>query len=174
MPLYNHFVSSFSDVSLFNHYSGALSKKDLAAIQNSLAKITHKWTDIGIQLEMDPDYLEKLRNQPNSSDSSNLRQMILTWLNGDDPVPTWSALCKALRAPAVEEEAIACCIEEEKIHMEGSAENTSMRLRIGKCGSQLKKNSWKGNTVEPPIKDPPRRDNLHSSGHLFYSNCSFL
>ena len=64
---------------------------------------------------MDPDYLEGLNNQPNSSDSSSFRQMILSWLNGDDPVPTWKALCKALRAPAVDEEEIAGCIEKEKI-----------------------------------------------------------
>lgn len=64
---------------------------------------------------MDPDYLENLNNQPNSSDGSNFRQMILRWLNGDDPVPTWKSLCKALRAPAVEEEEIARHIEKERV-----------------------------------------------------------
>ncbi len=91
---------------------------------------------------MDPDYLEKLRSQPDSSDSNNFRQMILTWLNGEEPVATWQALCKALRAPAVEEEAIARCIEEERISTAGvsgeeeglparSASQSSVRVRSG-------------------------------------------
>lgn len=87
----------------------------MAAIQNYLARATHKWVDIGVQLELDPEYLENLRSNKKSSDKDNLRRMVLTWLKGEEIVPTWRSLCAALRAAAVEEVEIADKIEEEKL-----------------------------------------------------------
>ena len=88
----------------------------MAVIQNYLAKTTSKWVDIGVQLELDPEYLENLRGRKKSSDNDNLRQMILTWLKGEGAEPTWRALCDALRAAAVDEAKIAKTIEEERLH----------------------------------------------------------
>lgn len=100
-------------LSCFYHSDQQLTKKDLAAIQNYLVKITDKWIDIGIQLEMDPDYLESLNKNKKSSSKDKLRQMVLTWLKGDGP--TWKALCDALKSAAVDEVGVAERIEKEKL-----------------------------------------------------------
>jgi hypothetical protein len=87
----------------------------LGAIQNYLAKVTEKWIDIGVQLKLDPEYLENLKSSKKSPDKDNMRRMILTWLKGDETTPTWSALCAALRAAAVNETEIADKVEEERL-----------------------------------------------------------
>ena len=92
-----------------------LTKKDLAAIQNYLAKATDKWIDIGVQLKVDPDYLEELTKNEQSSSRDNTRRMILTWLKSEEGIPTWQALCDALRTPAVDEIAVAERIEREQV-----------------------------------------------------------
>ncbi len=102
-------------MALNRYHVGQLSKGDLATIQNYLAKIKHKWIDIGVQLELDPEYLEELSTKRNSSDGDNMRRMILRWLTRKFPVAGWQALCDALRTPAVDEAGIAERIEEEKI-----------------------------------------------------------
>lgn len=105
---------------------GQLNKKDLAAVQNYLARATHKWVDIGVQLELDPEYLENLRSNKKSSDKDNMRRMILTWLKGEEVVPTWTSLCAALRAAAVDEVAIADKIEGEKLPTTDKVEEESI------------------------------------------------
>ena len=90
-----------------------LSKKNLAAIQNYLVKIKEKWIDLGVQLNLDPDYLDDLSKNQSSSDGDKLRQLLLTWLKGEKggEVPTWKELCRALRTPSLDEAAIAEVIE---------------------------------------------------------------
>lgn len=69
-----------------------------------------------MQLQLDPEYLEKLSSKKRSSDNDNLRKMLLTWLKGEYPeaIPTWRALHDALRTSAVDEVRIADKIKEEK------------------------------------------------------------
>lgn len=98
--------------SLHLYLTDRLNKKDLAVIQNYLAKVAHKWIDIGVQLELDP---ENFKSNQRSSDRDSLRQMILTWLKGKESVPTWRALCTALRSAAVDESGIANKIEEKHL-----------------------------------------------------------
>lgn len=95
----------------------------MAAVQNYLAEIKHKWIDVGIQLELDPVKLEQLGAKERSSDGDNLRRMLLDWLLGDDPLPSWSALCFALRTPAVNEIRIASVIEREQVFVDLSSES---------------------------------------------------
>ena len=96
------------------NFVGHLSKRDLAAVLNYLTEIKHKWIDIGIQLELDPEELEK-KTKDNSSAGDSMRTMLLDWLKGDDPLPTWKALSSALRMPAVNETTIAGVIESERV-----------------------------------------------------------
>ena len=49
--------------------------------------------------------------------------MILTWLKGEVPVPTWRALCDALRAAAVDEAGVAERIEKEQLVVMAGGEN---------------------------------------------------
>lgn len=49
--------------------------------------------------------------------------MVLTWLKGEECVPTWKALCDALRAPAVGEIGIAEQIEREQLQYSGEEQN---------------------------------------------------
>lgn len=65
---------------------------------------------------MDPEYLEKLRKKKTKLlVKDKLRKMLLTWLKGEEPQPTWKALCDALRSAAVDEVGVAERIEKDKL-----------------------------------------------------------
>ena len=97
-----------------------LSKEDLELIQEYLTEAQHKWSDIGVQLRLDPEQLESLKNSTStSSTEEKFHRMILMWLEGERCAPqTWRSLCAALRAPTVDEAEIARQIEREKVSSE--------------------------------------------------------
>lgn len=65
-------------------------------------------------MELDPEELEKRANNKFSA-VDNMRGMLLEWLRGQEPIPTWRALSSALRMPAVNETRIASVIERERV-----------------------------------------------------------
>ena len=98
-----------------------LSKEDLESIQEYLTGAHHKWSSIGVQLQLDPERLESLKTSTSSSSTEDkFRQAILMWLEGEGGCApqTWRSLCAALRAPAVDEAEIARHIERDKLSSE--------------------------------------------------------
>ena len=71
-------------------------KQDLAVVLNYLVEIKRKWFDVGIQLDLDPEELERLLLNDKYINNDRLRKVLLDWLLGEEPVPTWRSLCAAL------------------------------------------------------------------------------
>ena len=87
-------------------------------VLNYLVEIKRKWFDVGIQLDLDPEELEKLLLNDKYTNNDRLRKVLLDWLLGEEPVPTWRSLCAALRTPSVNETRVASVIERERIFVD--------------------------------------------------------
>ena len=66
----------------------------------------------------DPEELEKLLLNDKYTNNDRLRKVLLDWLLGEEPVPTWRSLCAALRTPSVNETRVARVIERERIFVD--------------------------------------------------------
>ena len=68
----------------------------LKLLQRELYKVADKWEDIGIQLDIDDDLLDKVKLD-NHGDSKNcLRGMLRIWLKRESPQPSWTDLAEGL------------------------------------------------------------------------------
>ena len=94
-----------------------LTKNDITIVRKEVLPAASKWFDLGLELRLDPDYLNTLRSK---SDEESLRELLLRWLSGVDPEPTWEALCDALRNPAIKHELLAEEIEEKYCKVESN------------------------------------------------------
>lgn len=79
---------------------------DLRKIRAFLFDIREKWYDIGIELDVDVEMLDKIQYQ-NPDSGICLRELIKTRLKYIDPVLTWKVIEEALRASPVNEVALA-------------------------------------------------------------------
>ena len=68
--------------------------------------MSHKWYNIGLQLNLPVGTLDKIREQY-SDPQTCLREMLKTWLVTVNPYPTWRTLVKVLKKQAVEEHSLA-------------------------------------------------------------------
>ncbi len=84
-------------------------------MEGYLSNLTHKWKEIGVELKVNSEYLEKLKKRK-LSEKERFKKVISSWLKqkGGSPVPTWWSLCAALRARSVGETAIAGRIQKDK------------------------------------------------------------
>ena len=70
-----------------------------------------KWFDIGVDLEIDADILEKIRDKYHNEPAACLTNMIREWLKSVDRPATWTSLAFVLRS--INEVKLA---EEGKLH----------------------------------------------------------
>ena len=90
----------------------ALSIKDLKKVRGLLHPIRDKWYDIGLELDIDPDILDSIRDR--CSDTKEcLIERLKVWLGSCEAPPTWEALKEALQADPVGEMALA---EQSRLH----------------------------------------------------------
>ena len=102
--------------------SDYLTAKDLWKVQNILWEVCEKWFDIGIQLKLEPNNLNKIEANFKTVEEC-CRKMLLTWLSQVDPKPTWAALVEALKSPPVKCEYVARKIELEHLQKPESSQN---------------------------------------------------
>ena len=76
-----------------------------------LVEISHKWYDIGLQLKVKPNVLNRIQSQY-SDPVVCLRLTLSDWLIGINPYPTWEALAKALESRSVKEDRLAKKVRE--------------------------------------------------------------
>lgn len=76
----------------------------LKLLQRELYKIADKWEDIGIQLDIDVDLLEKVKLENGGNSKNCLREMLKILVKKEDIQPSWTDLVEALE-----------CLEEEKL-----------------------------------------------------------
>ena len=87
-------------------------------VLNYLVEIKRKWFDVSIQLDIDPEELEKHLLNDKYTNNNRLRKVLLDWLLGEEPVPTWRSLCATLQTPSVNETRLASVIERERIFVD--------------------------------------------------------
>ena len=103
-----------------NFRSSRLTKNDIKIVRKEVFPAASKYHDLGIELGLDPDYLNTLTSK---SDEENLRELLVRWLSGVDPEPTWEAMCEALRNPAIKHELLADEIEGKYCNVESKFNN---------------------------------------------------
>ena len=75
-------------------------------MHEELIGVSHKWYNIGLQLNLPVGTLDKIREQYPDPQTC-LREMLKTWLVTVNPYPTWRTLVKVLKRRAVEEHSLA-------------------------------------------------------------------
>ena len=74
-----------------------LDKPELSTVFKELLKVSCKWENIGILLEIEADSLESVKAAENTGNTQNcLREMLKIWLKKINPPPSWSAIIDAL------------------------------------------------------------------------------
>jgi len=90
----------------FHPIASHLGIHHLKDVHEELIGVSHKWYDIGLQLNLPVGTLDRIREQY-SDPQTRLREILKSWLVSVDPYPTWRALVKVLKRRAVEEHSLA-------------------------------------------------------------------
>ena len=77
-----------------------LSLDDLAQVLEELHNVSPWWYNIGLQLKLSPDTMDKIKGEESDS-NVQLREMLKVWLKRVEPTPTWEALVQALKTRSV-------------------------------------------------------------------------
>ena len=83
-----------------------LGMNDLNCVRKELLDVSHKWFDIGLELELVVGVLDRLRYQY-PDPSTCLREMLFEWLKKVEPPPTWEGVACALESRVVGEARLA-------------------------------------------------------------------
>ena len=89
-----------------SHFPTAQKSIKLKDVYEDIVGISHKWYDLGLQLEVEEGTLKTIKSDNPGNSQDCLREMLSTWLK-IDPRPTWHALCAALRSRTVGAETLA-------------------------------------------------------------------
>jgi len=81
-------------------------KPKLKDLLEELVKISHKWYDLGVRLELEEGTLKIINSNHPENARHRLSEMLSTWLKAE-PRATWCTLCAALRSETVDEEELA-------------------------------------------------------------------
>ena len=84
----------------------ALTEKDLRKVRDFLFEVRLKWYDIGIELDMEQEELDVIKQHNHNEPSKCLSEMVTSWLKSYDN-PTWQALAGALESRVVNEKKLA-------------------------------------------------------------------
>ena len=95
--------------------AGKLNTKDLRKVQRASWEARTKWYNIGLELNIDPETLNTIKENNDNIDD-RFRTMLIAWLKMIDPKPTWEALAEALQSPTVGYEHLAGHIESSQKH----------------------------------------------------------
>ena len=93
--------------------TGQLSCDDLRLVLNEVWPASSKWFNIGLELGLEVSDLNVINKSSNRDVDWCLLGCLKVWLRGSHPLPTWSAMIKALRSPTVGFAALADRIVEK-------------------------------------------------------------
>ena len=88
------------------HFPTVQKSIKLKDVYEDVVSISHKWYDLGLQLELEEGTLKTIKSDNPENSQHCLREMLSTWLKFD-PRPTWHTLCAALRSRTVGAETLA-------------------------------------------------------------------
>ena len=81
-------------------------ERNLKTLQSELHPVSHKWYSFGVQLQVPINTLKCIKAEISKMDQCLLK-MLISWLKGTNPPPTWNILTEALESPPVGEERLA-------------------------------------------------------------------
>ena len=81
-------------------------KPKLKDLLEELVKISHKWYDLGVHLELEEGTLKTIKSNHPENARRCLSEMLSTWLKAE-PRATWRTLCAALHSETVDEKELA-------------------------------------------------------------------
>ena len=84
----------------------AVGVDSLREVLEEVASVSHKWYNVGLQLGLPSGTLETIKYQYSDAPTC-MREMLIHWLKGTDPPPTWEALADALESRTVDEAQLA-------------------------------------------------------------------
>lgn len=84
----------------------AVPQESLKEITSFLYPVRVKWYEIGTELGVKAEILERIKSQCKDP-ADCLHQMLMEWLRSISPPPTWRSLDDALRSTTVNEVALA-------------------------------------------------------------------
>ena len=79
----------------------------LRLLQRELYKVADKWEDIGIQLDIDVDMLEKVKLENQEDSKKCLREMLKIFIKKEDVQPSWRDIVDTLAMDCLEEKELA-------------------------------------------------------------------
>ena len=88
---------------------------NLKTVQGALWDAKCKWYNLGLELDLNPPTLAAIKSNFHGMVEDCFREVLLKWLEVATPYPSWKALVKALRAPAVDFPQVASKIESKYI-----------------------------------------------------------
>ena len=84
----------------------------LKTVINALHSVSHKWFNIGLQLDV-PALQLNIIEADTTSIKKQLQAMLDYWMNNaTDPLPSWEVLVNALKTPTVGENRLVRVLEE--------------------------------------------------------------
>ena len=79
-----------------------LTTKDLRNVRILLWGARSKWLNIGIELDIHIDHLYGIQEKYPNDVAMCFTEMLGMWLNRNHPLPSWSSVVAALKAPTVQ------------------------------------------------------------------------
>ena len=73
------------------------SQLDLNTVQDALQSVAQKWYTLGLQLDLSSTTLHAVESERDKEPSYYLNEMLKSWLEREDPKPSWRALIEALK-----------------------------------------------------------------------------
>ena len=84
----------------------------MSVLMNKVAaKVSHKWKNLGLQLEIEYDQLETISSK-NQDVSLHLADVFQQWKNNTSPPYTWATIIGVLRTDIIQEVQLACELEQ--------------------------------------------------------------
>ena len=78
-----------------------MNSNDLKTVNECTYPARSKWYDIGIKLDIDVGTLEAINKDNLGKCGDCFRELLITWLRRDEPVPSWKTLTDALQSQTV-------------------------------------------------------------------------
>lgn len=103
----------------------------LKNVRNILWDARIKWFDLGIELDLPEDKLRVIQKDNPSDVEKCFTEMISTWLK-ETPEKSWSAIIKALKAPAVNLAHLGNKVEQEQANHYKPQQDQAMASTKGK------------------------------------------
>ena len=69
---------------------------ELKVLLRELRKVASEWEDIGIELDIEEQYLRHIKSDNIGDSKACLREMLRVWLRCVAPPPLWSSMANAL------------------------------------------------------------------------------